>query len=152
MIGRNWLATIALATTLGIAAPAQATKLYKYVDEQGNVTYSQKKPLGHEAETIKLNSATLDSSGAQDKLDELNERAASQDKDRDFAENAATATAERNERMANNCKTAQENLRILRTTSRIQDRNADGELYFLDESGIKAKMAATQEQIDSNCK
>jgi flagellum-specific peptidoglycan hydrolase FlgJ len=152
MIARNWLVTIAFATALGIALPAQATKLYKYVDEQGNVTYSQKKPRGHEAETIKLDSATLDSSGAQDKLDELNERAAAQDKDREFAENDATATAERNERMANNCKTAQENLRILRTTSRIQDRGADGELYFLDDSGIKAKMAATQDQIDNNCK
>ncbi len=152
MYRRNWLATITLATALGTALPVQAGKLYKYVDEQGNVTYSQSKPLGQEAKTIKLKSATLDASGAQDKLDELNERAASQDKDREFAENSATATAERNERMANNCKTAQENLRILRTTSRVQDRGADGELYFLDESGIKAKMAATQEQIDNNCK
>ena len=152
MNGRNWLATIAFATTLGIAVPAQATKLYKYVDEQGNVSYSQKKPRGHEAETIKLDSATLDSSGAEDKLDELNERAAAQDKDRESAENSAAATAERNERLANNCKTAQENLRILRTTSRIQDRGADGELYYLDESGIQAKMAKTQEQINDNCK
>jgi len=151
MNGRNWLTTIALAAALGLALPAQATKLYKYVDEQGNVTYSQKKPLGHEAETIQLNRATLDSAGAQDKLDNLNEKAAAQDKDREFADNAASATAERDARMASNCKIAQENMRILRTTSRIQDKDANGEPYFLDESAIQGKMSATQAQIDSNC-
>ena len=151
MNGRNWLITLALAAALGIAMPAQATNLYKYVDEEGNVTYSQKKPLGHEAETIRLNPATLDSSGAQEKLDQLNERASAQDKDREFAENSASATAERDARMANNCKIAQGNMRILRTTSRIQDKDANGEPYFLDESAIQAKMTTTQAQIDSNC-
>lgn len=152
MNGRIWLTTIALAAALGIALPAQATKLYKYVDEQGNVTYSQTKPKGHEAETIRLNSATLDSSGAQEELDRLNDKAAAQGKDREFANNSASATAERDERMASNCKIAQENMRILRTTSRIQDKDANGEAYFLDEAAIQAKMTATQGQIDKNCK
>ena len=151
MNGRNWLTTIVLGAALGMALPAQAAKLYKYVDEQGNVTYSQKKPLGQEAETIKLNRATLNSTGAQERLDHLNEKAAAQDKDREFAENAASATAERDARRASNCKIAQENMRILRTTSRIQDKDANGEAYFLDESAIQAKMSATQAQIDSNC-
>ena len=151
MNGRNWLTTLALAAAVGIALPAHATKLYKYVDEQGNVTYSQLKPKGREAETIQLNSATLDSSGAQEKLDRLNEQAAAQQKDREFAGNSVTATAERNERMSNNCKIAQENMRILRTTSRIQDKDENGEPYFLDESAIQAKMADTQRQIDNNC-
>jgi flagellum-specific peptidoglycan hydrolase FlgJ len=152
MNGRNWLTTIALAAALGIALPAQATKLYKYVDEQGNVTYSQTKPKGHEAETIRLNSATLDSSGAQEELDRLNDKAAAQSKDRQFAETSASAAAERDERMASNCKIAQENMRILRTTSRIQDKDANGEAYFLDEAAIQAKMTATQRQIEDNCK
>jgi hypothetical protein len=148
---RNWLATMTLATALGAALPVQAGKLYKYVDEQGNITYSQSKPPGQEAETIRLKSATLDSSGAQERLDRLNEQAGAQDKDREFAENSASATAERDKRMANNCKIAQGNMRILRTTSRIQDKDASGQSYFLDESAIQAKMADTQRQIDDNC-
>ncbi len=160
MNGRIWLATIALATALCANPPAQAAKLYKWVDEQGNVTYSQSKPPDRDSETIRLRSATLDSagaqetldsSGAQEKLDELSDRANAQQKDRKFAENSASATAERGERMANNCKIARENLRILQTTSRIQDKGADGEAYFLDETGIQAKMAQTQRQIDNNC-
>jgi len=151
MNGRIWLAIVALVTTLGAAPSTQAAKLYKWVDEQGNVTYSEKKPPDAEAETIRLRSATLDAAGAQEKLDQLNEQAESQQKDRDFAQNAATATAERNERMASNCKIAQENMRILRSTSRIQDKDANGEPFFLDEAGIQAKMAQTQQQIDNNC-
>ena len=152
MNGRIRLATIALATAVCAALPAQAAKLYKWVDEQGNVSYSERRPANRESETIRLRGATLDSTGAQEKLDQLNERADSQRKDREFSENSATATAERDERMANNCKIAQENMRILRTTSRIKDKNADGEAYFLDEAGIQAKMAQTQSQIDNNCK
>lgn len=151
MNGRILLASIALATALASAPSAQAAKLYKWVDEQGNVTYSEKKPPDRKAETIRLRSATLDATGAQDRLEQLNERADAQQKDREFAENSATASAERKERMASNCKIAQENMRILRSTSRIQDKSADGEPYFLDEAGIQAKMADTQRQIDNNC-
>ncbi len=152
MNGRIRLATIALVTAVCAAPPAQAAKLYKWVDDQGNVTYSERRPTNRESETIRLRGATLDASGAQEKLDELNDRATAQQKDREFANNSASATAERSERMANNCKTARENLRILKTTSRIQDKDADGEAYFLDEAGIQAKMADTQRQIENNCK
>ena len=151
MNSRIRLASIALAAAVCAALPAQAAKLYKWVDDQGNVTYSERRPTNRESETIRLRSATLDSSGAQEKLDRLNDRADTLQKDREFAGNSATATADRNERLANNCKIAQENMRILRTTSRIQDKDADGEAYFLDEAGIKAKMADTQRQIDNNC-
>lgn len=152
MNGRIQLATIALLTAVCAALPAQAAKLYKWVDDQGNVTYSERRPTNRESETIQLRGATLDSSGAQEKLDQLNDRADAQQKDREFAENSTSATAERSERMANNCKIARENLRILQTTSRIQDKDADGEAYFLDETGIQAKMADTQRQIENNCK
>ena len=151
MNGRIWLATITLATALGAAPPAPAAKLYKWADEQGNVTYSQRKPPDREAETIRLRSATLDSSGARERLDALNEQAATQRKDRESVQNSATATAERDERMASNCETARENMRILKTSSRIQDKDASGELYFLDETKIQTKIVDTQRQIDSNC-
>lgn len=152
MNARNRLAIIALAAALCAASPLQAAKLYKWVDEQGNVTYSQQKPPDRQAETIRLRRATLDAEGAREKLDQLNERADTQQKDREFAENAASATRERDERMASNCKIARENMRILKTTSRIQAKDDKGEAYFLDEAGIQAKMAETQKQIDNNCK
>ena len=152
MNGRIWLTAIALATALGTSLPTQATKLYKWIDEQGNVSYSQLKPIDRESETMQLRGATLSSEGAQEKLDRLNERATAGDGDRDLANNAATATAERNKRLENNCKIARENMRVLRTTSRIQSTDDEGEPYFLDEAGIQAKIAETQKHIDNNCK
>ena len=143
---------VVLTLALGAGAPAEAAKLYKWVDEDGNVTYSQQRPPNQQAETIRLRSSVLSSEGAQEKLDALNERANEQQKDRDFAENSASATRERDERMANNCKIARENLRILKTTSRIQAKDENGEPYFLDDEGIQAKLAETQKQIDNNCK
>ena len=143
---------VALALALGAATTAEAAKLYKWVDEDGNVTYSQQKPPDQKAETIRLRSATLNADGAREKLDQLNERAGEQQKDREFAENSATATRERDERMANNCKIARENMRILRTTSRIQAKDENGEPYFLDDSAIQAKIAETERQIQNNCK
>jgi len=151
MNGRIWLATIALAAALGATPPVRAAKLYKWVDEQGNVTYSQRKPPDRESETIRLRSATLDSSGAQEKLDELNEQVKAQQKDRESVENSVTATAERDQRMASNCETARENMRILKTTSRVQEKDTNGEPFILDETGIQAKIVETQGQIDSNC-
>ena len=153
MNGRSRLASIALAALICTALPAQAAKLYKWTDADGNVTYSERRPPPESnAETIRLRSATLNADGARERLDRLNDRVNEQNKDREFAENSATATAERDERMANNCQIARDNMRILRTTSRIQDKDENGEAYFLDEAGIQAKMAQTQQQIENNCK
>ena len=153
MNGRTRLVSIALVIAVCAALPAQAAKLYKWVDQEGNVTYSERKPPPESnAETIRLRSATLNDDGAQERLDALSEKVEEGNKDRDFAENSATATAERDERMASNCKIARENMRILKTTSRIQDKDENGEAYFLDESAIQAKIAQTQQQIENNCK
>ena len=147
------LASLALAIAVCASLPAHAAKLYKWVDPQGNVTYSERKPPpDSKSETIRLRSATLNAERARERLDDLNERAEEQRKDREFAENSATANAERDERLANNCRIARENMRILRTTSRIQDKDEKGEPYFLDEAGIEAKIAETQKHIDDNCK
>ncbi|NIM27722.1 MAG: DUF4124 domain-containing protein [Gammaproteobacteria bacterium] len=151
MTARLRLSAIALVSALAAAAPAQAGKLYKWVDADGNVTYSQQRPPGQQAEAIRLRSATLSAEGAQEKLDNLTGKASEQQKDREFAQNSATAKQERSERLANNCKIARENMRILKNSSRIQDKDAEGQPYFLDEAGIQAKIAQTQQQIDDNC-
>lgn len=148
---RLMLAAIAFSAGLGSALPAQAAKLYKWVDADGNVTYSQQKPPDREVETIRLRSATISDEGAQEKLDALTERAEDQADDREFQASHASAVKDREERLASNCKIAKENMRILRTNSRIQAKDAEGNAYFLDESAIKAKMDETQRQIDANC-
>ena len=152
MITSRILAPAALVTGMLLAAPSwSAGKLYKWVDEQGNVTYSQQKPPGAQAETIRLRSATLNEDGAQEKLDSLSERADENAKDREFAENQAEAEKAREERLKKNCEIARQNLRILQNSSRIQDKDAEGNPYFLDDAAIKAKLEQTKIQIEQNC-
>lgn len=151
MITSRMLAPAALLAGLLLAAPAPAAKLYKWVDADGNVTYSQQKPPDAQAETIRLRSSTLDDSGAQERLDQLNERAGEASKDREFAETTASAQKERDERLKKNCEIARENLRILQNSSRIQDKDAEGNPYFLDDDAIKAKLEQTRTQIQQNC-
>lgn len=148
---RTSLTALALSAALASANPALAAKLYKWVDEDGNVTYSQIKPPDREAETVRLRSATLREDGANEKLESLTDKANEASKDREFAENEATAQMERRERLKKNCEIARENMRILKTNSRVQDKDADGNPYFLDEAAIEAKIEATQRQIEANC-
>lgn len=148
---RILLAVIAFSGLACIAAPLQAGKLYKWVDEEGNVTYSQKKPPNADVETIRLRSSLISDEGAQEKLDALTERSEEEREDGEFEQRHASAMKERDERLKSNCKIAQENMRILRTSSRIQGKDGEGNAYFLDEDAIKAKMDETQRQIDANC-
>lgn len=152
MISSKMLAPAALVAGMTLAVPTwSAGKLYKWTDPEGNITYSQQKPPDAPAETIQLRSSTLNESGAREKLDSLNERASEGDKDREFAETQASAEKARDERLKKNCEIARENMRILQNSSRIQDKDAEGNPYFLDDSAIKAKIDQTKSQIDQNC-
>jgi hypothetical protein len=55
----NQYQMVVLFTCLMCAAPAGATerKAYKYVDEQGNVTYSQNPPAGKDAKAVDISPA-----------------------------------------------------------------------------------------------
>ncbi len=140
---RLWVGILLLA--VAAAAPA---KLYKWVDEQGNVTYSERKPPGRDAKEIKLLGVpAVSNEQARERLDQLNDRADTERKDRDFKQNYASETAEREARLKENCEIARQNLRVLETASRVQ--GADG--GFLDDEQRKARIAQTQQQIEDNC-
>lgn len=79
----RWLAVLAAAACLTLALPVEAEKLlYRHVDKDGKVTYSDKPPKENEkatvvkvdpnVNTIKLNSK--DSSGKEQKFSNIKER------------------------------------------------------------------------------
>lgn len=148
---RTYLLAATLTAGLASATPALAGKLYKWVDEEGNVTYSQVKPPDRQAERMRLPSSVVRDDGAREKLDSLTDKAGEAGKDREFEENHASAMQQRKERLKKNCEIARENMRILKTSSRVQDKDADGNPYFLDETAIQSKIEATQRQIEANC-
>ena len=63
MNGPTRFSAITLLAGVLIALPTHAAKLYKWVDADGNVTYSERRPPPESnAETIRLRSATIDAS------------------------------------------------------------------------------------------
>ena len=141
------------AALLGLAlSPLSSAKLYKWVDENGNVTYSQQPPpKGRQGEEMELHGYRAADPDAQEKLDQLEERADTAREDREFAEADEATNQDREARIKQNCETARENMRILKSSARIQDADADGNPVYLDESAIQAKVQQTQQQIDDYC-
>ena len=100
--------------------PANAQKIYKYVDSDGNTIYSQRLPAGVQGEELKPKFRTVSPNQAESELERLRERA-NPKTEPDYA----AQQAEENERIAKiekqNCEQAKKNLQIS---------------YFLRPSGV----------------
>ena len=131
--------------------PASAAKLYKWVDENGNVTYSQQRAPGVAADSMEIKSQGPSDSEAATQLEQLNETASEASKDRQFAATAADELKAREERLKKNCATARENKRILDSARRVQATGEDGMPYFLDDATRQERIAKSEEQIRQFC-
>jgi len=142
---------VAAALLLGASQCASAAKLYKWVDENGNVSYSQQKPVGVQSENIEVRTGGPSSEESQAALESLTTRANEGVKDREFAATASEEIKNRDERLKKNCEVARENKRILETAPRVQDKDADGNPYFVDDASRAARIATAEEQVKQFC-
>ena len=127
---------------------AASAKLYKWVDADGNVTYSGQKPPDSKAEEVKLRGVSaVSKEQAQGRLDEIKGAADTTRKDREFKKTVSSESAERDKRLAQNCETYRQNLRVLQNAPRV--KADDGS--FLDDQTRAAQIAQTQQEIDANC-
>ena len=140
---RSFVGILLLA--LAAAAPA---KLYKWVDADGNVTYSERKPPDRKVEEVKLLGVpSVTNEQARERLERINEPSETSRKDREFKETYAAESAEREERLKQNCETARQNLRVLENASRVRaDDNS-----FLTDAQREQRLAQTRQQIEDNC-
>lgn len=137
-----------VAMTLMLLAGAASAKLYKWVDEQGNVTYSERKPPDRQVEEIKLLGVpTVSNEQARQRLEQLNEKAETATKDREFKKTVTAEVAEREERLKENCEIARQNLRVLENSSRVQDQSGQ----FMDDAQREARLAQTRKEVENNC-
>ena len=131
-----------------VLCPAASAKLYKWVDADGGVTYSERKPPDSKAEEVKLRGVTaVSKEQAQQRLDELKNDADTPRRDREFKTTVATESVEREKRIAANCETYRQNLRVLQNAPRV--KTTDGS--FLDDKGRAERVASAQKQITENC-
>ena len=89
---------LAFVMAAGLTTAADA-RIYKWVDDQGNVQYSQTKPRDREAQTVTPLPAGTTDEQAREQLEALRDKADTARKDRDFVRNYTTETRDRDERI-----------------------------------------------------
>jgi len=133
-------------------------EMYKYIDENGQVVYTQFRPeAGVETETIR--GPAPPPSTAKASQQSLIENLVKQEETRQdsrAAQKKAKQEETRNEQLKQNCKAARANLEYLQRQSQGQDKR-----MLVDKDGKAMKMSNTQRQqqikkakeiIDRDCK
>lgn len=124
---------------------------YKWINEEGVVTYSQTPPPDVEAERINIRSGTpVSGQSSKDKLDQLRQKAADKAEDRDMEKQQQQEKQSLTAMKQKNCEIAHSNLQKLEGLgTRLYKK--DGEYKRLSEEERQSLMQQAREQIKSNC-
>ena len=159
---------IPIFLALLIAAGGAGAQMYKWVDKDGKVRYSDTPPPGVKTSTVREPSAApAPAPAAKDAKDAKDGKAAKKGpltpaeqeqeyrKRRAESEKAAEKTAAEQKELATkkaDCERAREYLRTLESGQRISRTNAQGERTFLDESQVAQETASARQAAQANCK
>ena len=142
--GRIWplLAVIVLA-----AAPATSSfaTLYKWVDNEGKVTYSDTPP-DETVEEIKLRGIAPPAPAPAEDAQEGGEPSA------DVAETTEAEDKEHAERFAKNCEIARKNVTVLENADPVLSKDKEGQTHVLKPGEVRARLERSKQQVERYCK
>jgi hypothetical protein len=127
--------TLALALCMALAVNASA-QVYKWVDAQGRVQYSDQPPPDAKTQRLKIRN-----SGQTEKVP----TAAAPSATPDIAAGMDPKLKQRN------CQTARQNVAALRSGLQVEVVGADGKTSTLDEAAIKAEVARAEAEVARFC-
>ena len=131
----------------------QAGQVYKWVDESGQVHFSQFPPEEREAENVNINAPTSSNSKqAVENLQKLRQQLTEQVVDRTTQSEEEKQAAADKERMAENCQKAKQRLLDLQNNGRIYKTLENGEREWYDEKGREGLIANAKKDVDKYCK
>jgi hypothetical protein len=139
------------AALLLVISTALCAQTYKWVNENGVVTYSQTPPPDRQAEEVKLrDTGPGNHEDPKARLDRLRQKMADSAEDRELAKQQRQADKEERELKRQNCEAARTNLRHLQGLgSRLY--KMDNEYRRLSEEERQALMQKEKEHIKANC-
>jgi hypothetical protein len=141
--------TLILVVVVLFSSQLAAEKIYKWVDENGQIHYAAQKPAGQEAETVKLRKAPKAAPKAETEAtnpapDAADDSTAEVDAEAEAAAKARLAAADK----INNkkqCDLARKNYAALNASVRVSRTNEQGEtVRMTDDERVKAMQAAQQ--------
>lgn len=121
---------------------------YKWVDESGQVHYSERPPAGQTSQPMRLPEAPSASESAT--ADPVPAEQMPQNTPAAESEQAARQALAETQRR--NCSTARVNLQRLQGGRRVTAKSADGELTFLTDAEREERIAEAKAQLRANCK
>jgi hypothetical protein len=136
---------------LSLSFPLVLTaETYKWVDENGVVTFSQSPPPSVEAEKIKLRKTTSEGSSSKARLNSLRQNLADSAEDRELQKKAKQEEKEQSALKKRNCEAAQSNLRKLKDLGNRLFHQG-GEYKRLTEEERQSLMQKERGHIKKNC-
>mgnify|MGYP001547399411 FL=1 len=145
--------TLAVAA-LAFATGVQATEIYKWTDEDGNVHYEDRPSGAPTEERLALNYRRTDNAVVQQRVAARHERQASRAEaqsqaeaaEREAAENAAAADDRKKA-----CERARARLETYLQSPRLYRTDANGERVYLDDDQRQEARRKAEEQVTEFC-
>lgn len=131
---------ILLLTAIMIFASSASAGLYKWVDDEGNVHYSQKRPRDQQYKRLKAPASAPESS--QPLYQSTKQKSPSNSV-------VATETAKNEKIRADNCTKAKKNLNSYQIYRRI--RNKDGSVTVIDDKERARQIESAKKAITQFC-
>jgi len=139
-----------IVSFIGLLPLATQAAIYKWVDENGKVVYSQQKPQNTKTEKIKVNTRVPDNSST------YNKPSLKKNEDNKSASNNKPDTDNKSEKSpkerAQSCKRAQDNLRKLVSRGRIRLKDGEGNIKYMSEEEKQQRIKREQDRVKENCK
>ncbi|MCU7816706.1 MAG: DUF4124 domain-containing protein [Candidatus Thiodiazotropha sp. (ex Rostrolucina anterorostrata)] len=131
---------------------AASAEIYRWVNEDGVVIFSQTPPPGAKAETVKIrNSSPSSANDSEDRLKKLHQRLADSEEDRGLKKAKQKEQAEDKARNKQNCNAARKNLEQLTALANRLYKVGDEYLRLTEEDRQK-RMQQARDQIKEHCK
>src|SRR5690606_6780593 len=123
-----------------ITSPAIASKVYKWVDENGVTNFGEHPPKNATAQVIKPNT------GHSEPVN-YDTPAPEQPAEQAQVQEQPQASLKNPER----CEIAQRNLKTLQNFGRVRVPNEDGSFHYLTEEEQQERLKETQQAVDESC-
>ena len=152
---RRFSCPVVLGALLVFALPAHAQQLYKWVDSNGRVQYSDRKPAdGKPVQEVKSTVSSVGSQGASEGGKSTAELEKDFQKRREAqaeAQHKEQQAAAEQKQKSSSCDAARRNLAALQSGQRIARFDKNGERVFMTDAEAARAIERSQQQIKTYC-
>lgn len=146
---RSIIAALAIAS---VSLMASADQVYRWVDKDGHVHYSQTPPAstGVNAKTLNITAPPPDPTTLQNDQ-KLAQQIQDQDKQAQKKQQQAQASQQQREQQQKACNYLQQRLQVLEQSARVATVDAQGNKSYISDADREKQEQQLQDQINKTC-